>query len=145
MSWHGNAFRITGHMWGNQLVTSNDIFFVASLDKLLNKQSGLWWFEKPWGSCGISVMPKHWNFCVNMDISIHCQRDIFIDRQEVILVPTIWNQPHQSIWKSPPYWLRQPCKFTCELQWRKIHELTMDNIPWQVMINNSLTHWSLEN
>ena len=33
-----------------------DVFFVVSLNMLLNKQSSCWWFEMPWHSCNITVM-----------------------------------------------------------------------------------------
>ena len=33
-----------------------NVFFVVSINKLLNKQSSLQWFEMPWGSCYITVM-----------------------------------------------------------------------------------------
>ena len=48
-SWHGKAFRITGHLWGEPLVSggsphkgpvmrSFDVFFVVIFNKLLNSQ-----------------------------------------------------------------------------------------------------------
>ena len=35
---------------------SFDVFFVVSLNKLLNKQSDYQWFEMPWGPYDIALM-----------------------------------------------------------------------------------------
>ena len=67
MSWHGNSLCITGllcggstsHWWIPLTKVSNAeiyVFFVLSLNKLLNKQLGCWLFETPWRSCYITVM-----------------------------------------------------------------------------------------
>ena len=56
MLWHGNAFHITGPLWGKSIndrriphsKASNvdfDIWFVVNMNKLLNKHSSFWWFE----------------------------------------------------------------------------------------------------
>ena len=72
-SCYENVFHITGHLWGNpppvmsgfpsQRSSNTELwcFFVLSLNKLLNKQSSCWWFERPWSSCDISVTDGcHW-------------------------------------------------------------------------------------
>ena len=66
MSWHGNSLCITGllcggstsHWWIPLSKVSNAqiyVFFVLSLNKLLNKQFSCWLFETPWRSCYITV------------------------------------------------------------------------------------------
>ena len=57
-SWHGNAFSITGPLWGKPLFigeftwhrVSNMVlcFFIICLNKTLNKQFSCRWFEMPW-------------------------------------------------------------------------------------------------
>ena len=62
-SWHGNAFRITGPLWGNPSVTSgfpshstsHKIFVIVCLNRLMNKHSSFPWFEILWHSCDITV------------------------------------------------------------------------------------------
>ena len=59
-SWftHDEIFRVTGHLWGNSLVTgefpaqrpvtrSFDVLFDLRLNKRLSKQWWCWWFETP--------------------------------------------------------------------------------------------------
>ena len=61
MPWHGNAFHITGHLWGEStddqwilptkgpVMSSFDVFFfIVSFNKLLNKQFSHLLFEIPW-------------------------------------------------------------------------------------------------
>ena len=75
--WHENSFIIAGLLWGKSTVhqwknplfirgyplqrANNtdvlfDVNFVVSPVKLLNKQSGWQWFQKPWHSCDIILM-----------------------------------------------------------------------------------------
>ena len=51
-SWHGDAFRITGALWGEftheaPVVGSCDVSIVVISEKLWNKQSGCRWLVKP--------------------------------------------------------------------------------------------------
>ena len=39
-----------------KVLQSFDVFFVVSLDKLVNKQSSFQWFEMPWRSCDVTLM-----------------------------------------------------------------------------------------
>ena len=66
-SWHGNALRITGLLWGDPPVTAAFLsqmdsnvelwyFVVVSLSKLLDKQSSWWWFETSWRFCDLTVV-----------------------------------------------------------------------------------------
>ena len=59
ISWYGNAFRITGTLWGEPwspmvslykepVVRTFDVSFDVSLNQLLNKQSMGWWTEMSW-------------------------------------------------------------------------------------------------
>ena len=66
-SWHVNAFRITGPLWGestggfppqsNQLC---GVWLFFDANKLFNKESNCCWFETPWCSCDVTVMKGHW-------------------------------------------------------------------------------------
>ena len=72
-SWNGNAFRVTGPLWGEPTgdrwipptkvqKRSCEVFFDVSLSKLLNKQTNNRWFETPWSSCDITIMTVyHYN------------------------------------------------------------------------------------
>ena len=69
-SWHGNAFYITGCLWGKSIFIAwfppqgggggcSNVelwcFFVVSLNKLLNNQSNYQWFKTRWRSCDCNM------------------------------------------------------------------------------------------
>ena len=65
VGWHGNAFSITGPLWGesnfawwipSQSVRWSIDASVVSLNKLLTEQSSCRWFETPWCPLGAIVM-----------------------------------------------------------------------------------------
>ena len=60
-SWHGNAFRITGPLWGESIGKRSHVVFDISLYKLLNKHLTFGRFNKP--------LWRHYNI---MGYTMHC-------------------------------------------------------------------------
>ena len=53
-----------------QVIESFHVFIVASLNRLLDKQSNCWWSQTPWRSCDITLMFSGWpsEECTNLDV-----------------------------------------------------------------------------
>ena len=62
-SWHGNAYSITGLLWGgvtngfcSEKASYTEVFdgcFAVCLNKLLNN---CWWFDMPWHPCDMIII-----------------------------------------------------------------------------------------
>ena len=68
-----NVLGFTGPLWGihgssadssykKAVILSSDVLFDIGRNKLLDKQSGYWWCETPWRSCGVILMAmcRYW-------------------------------------------------------------------------------------
>ena len=118
-SWNGNAFCITGPLWGE---STGDLCipftkfqwhgfeaFFVSLRQQLNKQSNGWWFWTLWRSCGVTVMgssgTRRWNLQVP-DLQMSCNDFIYRSGTRAvvqrIVAKVTWPIVCEYEWQSSP-------------------------------------------
>ena len=56
MSWYGNAFDITGPLWGESIGGLCRFVFDFNINKLLNRHSSCRWPGTQWRLCGVPLM-----------------------------------------------------------------------------------------
>ena len=166
-TWYGHTFHITGHLWGESTVQSAvvsltgtvmltfRVSFAVSLNKQLNKQMSCCWFDKPWHSCGISLMIWYYEVCwdvygctfeQNVDISqslfpwysqlTHRHSPIRARLKIAYSCPKIFQIPvmvSNKIIKALHYW-----PFVTGIHWWPMDPSCKRPVMWKVFISISL-------
>ena len=118
---HGNAFRITGPLWGEStghpvdsthkepVARTVDVSFDVSLNKLLYKQSSGWWFETPRRSYDVSVVfmfPRLGRIKISLGVGLLAWWRHQMETFSALLAfcagnsPVPVNSPHKGQWRG---------------------------------------------
>ena len=93
-SWYGNHCRVTGPLWGEStghrwipltkgpVIRCFGVFFVVSLNKLLDKQSKRRWFETQWRLYNVTVTSLR-HSQADDESEHHCQREDHVKQKNV--------------------------------------------------------------
>ena len=127
-SWPGNTFRIAGLCEGNHrssmdsptkasYILGFDVFFIATLNKVLDKQSSCWWLDTLWYLCEVTVLcllilnnlSMQWNTNINVLNDTISKLFVFCVPWKALIKALIYF-PVSRNWEVAYVWYKTPSR-----------------------------------